>query len=186
MNGPRTITLLLDRWRRGDSTAFDELLPLVYEELRQVAGRHRSGGETLRPTALVHEAYLRFKDHPGHFENRIHFFAAAATTMRRLLVDHARARERLKRGGGGVRVELEENLIPGKDAPIELLALDRALEQLSSLDPRKAKIAELRYFGGLNYDEIAAALKSSPATVGRDLRFARAWLKSELMGNPGR
>lgn len=186
MTEPRSITLLLDRWRRGDGTAFDELLPLVYEELRQVAGRHRSGGETLRPTALVHEAYMRLKEHPGHFENRIHFFAAAATTMRRLLVDHARARGRLKRGGGALQVELEEGLIPGKDAAIELLALDTVLTRLSSLDPRKARIVELRYFGGLNYDEIAAALESSPATVGRDLRFARAWLKSELMGDPGR
>jgi len=185
MTEPRTITLLLDRWRRGDSTAFDELLPLVYEELRQVAGHHRSGGETLCPTALVHETYMRLKGHAGHFENRIHFFAAAATTMRRLLVDHARSRGRLKRGGGAVQVELEEELIPGKDATIELLALDKVLERLSSLDPRKARIVELRYFGGLNYDEIAVALKSSPATVGRDLRFARAWLKSELMGNPG-
>jgi RNA polymerase sigma factor (TIGR02999 family) len=181
MDEARTITRLLDRWRQGDGEAFDELLPLVYQELRQLATRHRQGGETLRPTALVHEAYIRLKDHEGHFENRVHFFAAAATTMRRLLVDHARAMGRLKRGGGAVQVELEEGLIPGKEAAIDLLALDRALERLSSLDPRKARIVELRYFGGLNYEEIAAAMKSSPATVGRDLRFARAWLKSELM-----
>jgi RNA polymerase sigma factor (TIGR02999 family) len=186
MDEARTITRLLDRWRQGDDKAFDELLPLVYEELRQLAARHRRGGETLRPTALVHEAYMHLKGHEGHFENRIHFFAAAATTMRRLLIDHARAKGRLKRGGGAVQVELDEELIPGKDAVTELLALDRALERLSGLDPRKARIVELRYFGGLNYDEIAAALKSSPATVGRDLRFARAWLKSELMEDPCR
>ena len=129
---------------------------------------------------------MRLKGHASHFENRIHFFAAAATTMRRLLVDHARARGRLKRGGGAVQVELEEELIPGKDASNGLLALDSALEKLSSVDPRKARIVELRYFGGLDYEEIATALQSSPATVGRDLKFARAWLKSELMEDSGR
>ncbi|MGD8376112.1 MAG: sigma-70 family RNA polymerase sigma factor [Acidobacteriota bacterium] len=185
MDEARTITRLLDRWRQGDEKAFDELLPLVYEELRRVAGRQRRGGETLRPTALVHEAYMRLKGHAGQFENRIHFFAAAATTMRRLLVDHARARGRLKRGGGAVQVELDEGLIAGRDATAEVLALDEALEKLAALDPRKARIVELRFFAGLNYDEIAAAVGSSPATVGRDLRFARAWLKSELM-EPGR
>lgn len=184
MTDARTITHLLDRWRQGDDQAFDELLPLVYAELRQLAGRHRGGGETLRPTALVHEAYMRLKGHAGQFENRIHFFAAAATTMRRLLVDHARAKGRLKRGGGTFQVELNEALIPGRDPAAELLALDGALERLSTLDPRKARILELRYFGGLDYEEIALAVKSSPATVGRDLRFARAWLKSELMKEP--
>jgi len=181
----RTITRLLDRWRQGDGKAFDELLPLVYEELRQVAARHRRGEETLRPTALVHEAYLRLKGRAGRFENRLHFFAAAATTMRRLLVDHARARERLKRGGNAVRVQLEEALVPGADAAPGVLALDAALERLSEIDSRKARIVELRYFGGMSYDEIAAALDSSPATVGRDLKFARAWLKSELIEDAG-
>ena len=185
MTEPRTITGLLDRWRQGDGKAFDELLPLVYEELRQVAARQRGGDETLRPTALVHEAYLRLKGHAGQFEDRIHFFAAAATTMRRLLVDHARQKGRLKRGGGAFQVELKEELIAGKSAATEILALDDALEKLATLDPRKARIVELRYFGGLDYEEIAAVLKSSPATVGRDLRFARAWLKSEMTDSPG-
>lgn len=186
MDEARTITRLLDRWRRGDSEAFEELLPLVYEELRRVAARQRRGGETLRPTALVHEAYMRLRAHAGHYENRVHFFAAAATTMRRLLVDRARAAGRLKRGGGAVQVALDEELIAARDASSEVLALDRALERLASLDPRKARIVELRFFGGLSYDEIAELVESSPATVGRDLRFARAWLKSELMEEPGR
>lgn len=178
----RTITRLLNRWRGGDEKAFDELLPLVYEELRRVAGRQRQGGETLRPTALVHEAYMRFRGHRTQFENRLHFFAAASATMRRLLVDHARSRARLKRGGGAVQVQLDEELIGSRDATAEVLALDEALETLTGLDPRKARIVELRFFGGLNYEEIAVTVGSSPATVGRDLRFARAWLKTELTG----
>lgn len=186
MEEARTITRLLERWRRGDGQAFDSLLPLVYEELKRVAARQGRGGQTLSPTALVHEAYMRLKGHRGHFENRVHFFAAASATMRRLLVDHARSRGRLKRGGGAVHVELDEELVAGRDASAEVLALDSALEKLTGLDPRKARIVELRYFGGLKYDEIATAMGSSPATVGRDLRFARAWLRTELTESAGR
>jgi RNA polymerase sigma factor (TIGR02999 family) len=184
-----TITSLLHRWERGNGEAFDELLPLLYEELRRLAGRGRGRTDaTLSPTALVHEAYLRFQAQGGSFEDRSHFFAAAALAMRRLLVDHARARARLKRGGGDLRVELEEDLAgdpaaePAEGDPrgIDVLALDQALERLGTLDERKLRIVQLRYFGGLTYDETADVLGLSPATVGRELRFARAWLEREL------
>lgn len=181
-----TITHLLDRWRRGEQSAFEELLPLVYEELRRVASHQRGGGETLRPTALVHEAYLRLQRHGGVFESRVHFFAAAATTMRRLLVDHARAKGRRKRGGAAVHVELDEELVGADVASTDVLALDGALEKLGLRDGRKARIIEMRFFGGLTYDEIAEATGLSPATVGRELRFAHAWLRSELTTGGGR
>jgi RNA polymerase sigma factor (TIGR02999 family) len=176
----RTITRLLDRWRDGDGDALDELLPLVYDELRRVAARHRGAGETLRPTALVHEAFLRFQRHGGPFEDRVHFFAAAASTMRRLLIDHVRTKQRRKRGGGAVHVELDGELVAANAGGAEVIALDHALEQLDELDPRKVRIVELHFFGGLTYDEVADALALSPATVGRELRFARAWLRNAM------
>jgi RNA polymerase sigma factor (TIGR02999 family) len=184
-----TITSLLHRWERGNGEAFDELLPLLYEELRRLAGRGRGHPDaTLSPTALVHEAYLRFQAQGGSFEDRSHFFAAAALAMRRLLVDHARAQARLKRGGGDLRVELEEDLagdpaggaVEADPRGIDVLALDQALERLGTLDERKLRIVQLRYFGGLSYEETAEVLGLSPATVGRELRFARAWLEREL------
>lgn len=180
----RTITRLLDRWRDGDGGALDELLPLVYDELRRVAARHRGAGETLRPTALVHEAFLRFQRHGGPFEDRVHFFAAAAATMRRLLIDHVRTKQRRKRGGGAVHVELDGELVAAYAGGAEVLALDRALERLAEIDPRKVRIVELHFFGGLTYDEVAGALDLSPATVGRELRFARAWLRNVMSPAP--
>jgi RNA polymerase sigma factor (TIGR02999 family) len=183
----RTITRLLDRWRDGDGGALDDLLPLVYDELRRVAARHRGAGETLRPTALVHEAFLRFQRHGGPYEDRVHFFAAAASTMRRLLIDHVRTKQRRKRGGGAVHVELDPALVADRGGDAEVLALDRALEELTALDPRKARVVELHFFGGLNYDEVARTLDLSPATVGRELRFARAWLRTAMArGGPER
>ena len=176
-----TITSLLQRWRGGEDDAFDELLPLIYEELRRIAARGRGAvGGTLRPTALVHEAYLRFQAQGGSYRDRSHFFAAAALAMRRLLVDHARGRARLKRGGGGVRVELGEGIADGAGRSEEVLALDQALERLARLDRRKLRIVELHFFGGLTYEETAEVVGLSPATVGRELRFAKAWLADQL------
>lgn len=176
-----TITSLLRRWRRGNGEAFDELLPLVYGELRRLAARGRSApDDTLRPTALVHEAYLRFEDQGGSYEDRTHFFAAAALAMRRLMIDHARSGSRRKRGGEAVRVELDEEVAGGGGPATDVLALDQALERLGTLDERKARIVQLRFFGGLTYEETAEVVGLSPATVGRELRFAKAWLAREL------
>jgi len=177
----KTITRLLGRWREGDEGAFDELLPLVYEDLHRLAARHRNRADaTLRPTALVHEAYLRFQRHGGSFEDRSHFFAAAAVTMRRLLVDYARRRGRQKRGGDVVQVEFDEELVGAAEPATELLALDRALTELAAVDDRKVRIVELHFFGGMSYEETAGVLGVSPATIGRELRFAKAWLRKEL------
>jgi len=181
-----TITSLLDRWRRGEGEAFDELLPLIYDDLRRLAARGRgAAAATLRPTALVHEAYLRFQAQGGSFEDRTHFFAAAALAMRRLLVDHARARARLKRGGGELRIDLDEELPGGHGPADDVLALDQALERLGAQDERKARIVQLRFFAGLTYEETAEVVGLSPATVGRELRFAKAWLARELAAEGG-
>ena len=186
------VTVLLAAWRGGDKAALDRLIPLVYEELRGLAegylGRERPG-HTLSATAVLHEAYLRLveRTHPG-WEGRVHFFAVAAQLMRRILVDHARARRADKRGGGALRVEI------GPDVPAEggdgidradLIDLDRALDRLAVLDERKSRAIELRYFGGLTESEAAAALGISPATARLDLRLARAWLLAELEGDRG-
>ncbi len=177
------ISALLLEWKGGDARAFERLLPILYEELKRLA-RHQlrgeSTGHTLQTTALVHEAYLRLVGSDLTWEGRGHFFAVAATVMRRVLVDHARGRGRAKRGGGAVAIGLQEELAPAAERPADLLDLDEALERLSSLDPRKAQVVDLLYFGGLNYDETAAVLGISPATVHRDLRLARAWLYREL------
>lgn len=183
---PTEVTRLIAAWRAGDEDALDRLVPLVYDELRALA-RHRlraeRGDHTLQATALVHEAYVRLVGADLELADRAHFFAVAARTMRRILVDHARAKGREKRGGGERPVTLPEDV--AEDAPSEeLLALDEAIARLSTLSERKAQVVELHYFGGLTYPETAAALHISEATVDRDLRMAKAWLATELRGEP--
>jgi RNA polymerase sigma factor (TIGR02999 family) len=182
------VTGLLLSWGRGDQTAAEHLIPVVYEELRRQAERamRREGGEhTLQATALVHESYLRLVDQ-RHVEwrNRTHFFAIASTVMRRVLVDHARARLTAKRGGGAVPVSLAgaEPATPEGIDEADLLALHEALEKLAILDPGQARLVELRYFGGLTIEDTAEALSISPATVKREWAVARAWLRRELAG----
>ena len=181
------LTQLLRRWTAGDEQAFEELVPLVYEELRRLAKmllQREAAGHTLNCTALVHEAYLRLMGpSTTDWESRYHFFGAAARAMRRVLVDHARARNAGKRGEGVVPVELNQASL-AFEIDLDILALDRALEELSSFDPVRARIVELRYFGGLSIEETAALTGSSPATVKRDWTAARAWLFRRMTGSP--
>ena len=177
------ITALLLKWRGGDSMAREELIPLVYEHLRSLAGRYMRGereGHTLAPTALVHEAYLRLADASVAWEDRVHFFAVAARVMRRILVDHAKAAHAGKRGGEALRVTLDESRAGAVETNQQLLALHEALERLSAQDARKGELVEMIFFGGLTYDEAAAVLGVSKVTIHRDLSFARAWLQREL------
>jgi RNA polymerase sigma factor (TIGR02999 family) len=179
------VTELLRAWGAGDGGASDALVSLVYAELRRQAQRalRREGeGHTLQATALVHEAWLRLDgQHDARWESRTQFLAVAAQMMRRVLVDHARTRRALKRGGGGTQVTLGDavNAVAAPDA-VDVLALDDALARLAILDPRKARLVELRYFVGLSIPEAAAALGISPATVGREWAVARMWLRREL------
>jgi RNA polymerase sigma-70 factor (ECF subfamily) len=162
----------------------ESLLASVYEDLRRVAAHQlarEQGGHTLQATALVHEAWIRLAGQAGeNWENRTQFIAVAAEMMRRVLVDHARARLRVKRGSGAVKVSLSEAMELSNGREVEVLDLDRALHRLAQVDPRKAKLVELRYFGGLTVEEAAVAAGSSPATAERDWRFARAFLQREL------
>jgi len=179
---PHTVTLLLQRCGAGDGAALAQVVPLVYEELLALARRHMGRerpGHTLQPTALVHEAYARLVVADLDLQDRVHFFAVASSAMRRILVDHARARGSLKRGGGALRVTLDDGLV-GSERHGDLVDLDEALHRLAAVDARKARIVELHYFGGLTYDEIASLLQRSAATVDRDLRFAKAWLRDQL------
>lgn len=179
-----TVTLLLKKAGAGDSAALDQVVPLVYEELLRLARSHMRRervGHTLQATALVHEAYARLVDADLALNDRMHFFAVASSAMRRILVDHARARASAKRGGGAARVPLDDEL-PAAERASDVIELDQALERLAAFDARKARIVELHYFGGLSYEEIARAAGVSPATVDRDLRFAKAWLKGQLSG----
>ena len=183
MDEAHTISRLLDRWRQGDGAAFDELLPLVYEELRQVAGRHRSGGETLRPTALVHEAYMQLASETGvDWQDRSHFFAICARAMRRILVDYARQHNAKKRAGGRrpVPIDLVDVGVEGQADLV--LAIDEALTSLEAFNERLARIVEYRYFAGLTEEETAQLFGSSLRTVQRDWTRARAWLLKELGG----
>lgn len=178
------VTRLLNARASEDGDRFmDQLVPLIYDELKDLAA-HRLRSErpdhTLQATALVHEAYARLVDVEIDFDSRAHFFALAARTMRRVLVDHARGRAREKRGSDARRVTLDDDLIAVDAAPDQLLDLDAALDRLSEHDPRKARVVELHFFGGLTYAETAAALDISEATVDRDLRMAKAWLATEL------
>lgn len=179
------VTALLVRLRRGDGRAFDLLMPIVYEELRRLARRHMRGerpGHTLQATELLHEAYERLVRMEVPWEDRLHFFAVASRTMRRVLVDHARARKRKKRGGDWHRQTLDEALVVSPESPVDLLALDDALERLMKQDERKGRAVELHYFGGLTYEETAQVLGVSPVTVHRELKFAKAWLFRQLSG----
>ncbi len=179
------ITNLLKAWSRGDDGALAALTPKVYDELRRRAAkymRNENAGNTLQATALVHEVFLRLVEVDNvQWQDRAHFFAISASMMRRILVDHARAKSRSKRGGAALRVNLEEHpqvAAPGRDR--ELVAIDDALNTLAGLDPRKAKVIELRFFGGLSVEETAEVLKISPESVARDWKMARAWLLSEI------
>ena len=168
--------------------SLDALLPVVYQELRRLAAgyiRHEKPGQTLQPTALVHEAYLRLmKDRPDRWQNRAHFCAIAAHSMRQILIERARARNAQKRWGEKARITLEEELVQGGERSVDLLALDQAIERLAAFDPEQARIVELRFFGGLTVEETADALDVSPATVKRHWTVARAWLARELEGRP--
>jgi RNA polymerase sigma factor (TIGR02999 family) len=179
-------TLLLRAWAEGDRAALEQLTPRVYAELRRIAGycmKNERPGRTLQTTALVHEAYLRLIDVKNvDWEHRVHFFAVSAQIMRRILVDGARERATAKRGGGMPRVNLDEIADASSGRGDELIALDAALKSLAELDPRKARIIELRFFGGLSVEETAAVLKVSQDTVMRDWRLARSWLLLELSG----
>lgn len=184
MSSPEEVTRLLRAWRDGDAAALEALAPLVYAELRRLAEarmRRERPDHTLQATALVHEAFLRLtgSDAPA-WEDRTHFFAVAARVMRRLLVDHARARGYAKRGGGVRRVSLDEAVELSEEPGEDLLALDAALTRLAALDPRQHQVVELRFFGGLSVEETAEVLGVSAVTVKRDWRAARAWLYAEL------
>jgi RNA polymerase sigma-70 factor (ECF subfamily) len=178
------VTHLLSNWSHGDQAALEKLTPLVYEELRRLAHHYMEGqrpDHTLQTTALVNEAYLRLADQTRpNFTNRSHFFAVAAKAMRQILVNHAKAQQSQKRGAGASKVELDEAALVSPEQTRALLDLNEALERLATLDSRKAHVVELRYFGGLNQDEIAEVLKISAVTVRRDWVFARAWLYDEL------
>lgn len=178
------MTQLLLAWTRGDRAALNRLMPLVYEELRQLAGGYlvrERHDHTLQPTALVHEAFLRLVDHRSiQWQGRAHFLALAATLMRQLLIDHARKHRAEKRGGGGARVTLHEGDAVIEARSVELIALDEALSALAAVDPRQARVIELRFFGGLTIEEAAEVLAVSPATVKLDWSLARAWLVREL------
>lgn len=178
-----TITRLLHELSGGQKQAFDELIPLVYDQLRKLAANclfSERPGHTLAATALVHEAYVRLVDSDIAFEDRAHFYAVAARVMRRILVDHARANQRQKRGSGAEKVPLDEAFIVGRDTPDAVVELDDALRLLEARDPRKSQVVEMLFFGGMTYEETASALNLSPATVHRELRMAKAWLHREL------
>jgi RNA polymerase sigma factor (TIGR02999 family) len=181
---PPTVTQLLQAWSGGNREAIDQLFPIVYEELRRQAARHlraERAGHTLQATALMHEAYIKLVDQREvRWQNRAHFFGIAAQAMRRILVDHARARHAAKRGGSAIQVPLEEAHDVAEASGVDLLDLDRALTRLAEFDPQQARIVELRYFSGMSIEETAEALGISPATVKRDWSMARAWLRREL------
>jgi len=182
------ITQLLAAWREGNQAALDELYPLVYDELHRLARRYMSRerkGHTLQTTALINEAYVRLVDQRNvQWANRSHFFAISAQIMRRILIDHARRHSYAKRGGGARQVSLDETATMAQGDFSEFLRLDEALKSLAQLDPRRSQVVELRYFGGLNNEEIAGVLNISENTVIRDWNMARAWLHRQLTGSP--
>ena len=185
---PGAVTELLRAWSDGDDAALERLLPLVEAELRRLARGYmfrERRGHTLQTTALVNEAFLRLTDaRRVRWQDRAHFLGISARLMRRVLVDHARARGYRKRGGGAQRVTLDEALVASPDPGLDVLALDRALEALAEVDARKSKVVELRFFGGLSVEETAEVLHVSPDTVKRDWRLAKLWLLRELEGEP--
>jgi RNA polymerase sigma-70 factor (ECF subfamily) len=188
VQGPPPVTELLRSWSAGDEAALDQLLPMVEAELRRLAriymARERLG-HTLQATALVNEAFVRLVDaRQVAWQDRAHFLGIAARLMRRVLVDHARARGMQKRGAGGYAVPLEDDMATSPAQDLDLLALDRALEALAAVDARKVQVIEMRFFGGMTVEETAGALRVSPDTVKRDWRLAKLWLLRELEGSP--
>jgi len=183
MQVPTNFTQLLTEWRSGHPQALDRLTPLVYDELRRLARnymRAERGSHTLQATAVVHEAFVRLIQANVALQDRGHFFALASRLMRRVLVDHAKSRSRLKRNAGIRDVVAHDTGETAALADFDVVALDDALEGLQQMEPRLAQVIELHYFGGLTYDQIAASLGTSPATVHRDIRLARAWLLNEI------
>ena len=183
---PTEFTQLLVNWRNGDKAALDQMTPVVYEELRRLArfflAAERSD-HTLQPTALVHEAYVRLVDqHAVDWKNRAHFLGVAASMMRRILINHARARQAAKREGFTQAISLEDALGVFTNPRIDLLALNRALQELSEMDPQQGRVVELRYFGGLTIEETAEVMEISPATVKREWSTARLWLLQQIEG----
>ena len=180
------ITQLLIDWSKGDEFALEQLMPLVYDELRRMARRYmrrQPSGHTFQTTELIHEAYLKLaKQEEPNWQNRAHFFGAAAQAMRHILVDYARSKNSKKRGGLAEKITLADNPVAAENRSEEIVALDDALKQLALLDERKSRVVEMKFFGGLNIEEIAEVLKLSPETVKRDWKFARTWLLRELAG----
>ncbi len=185
--GAQNITELLVGYGRGDKEALDQLMPVVYDELRRQAARYlrrEQPGNTLQTTALIHEAYVRLVDQRNvQWQNRAHFFGIAAQLMRRILVDHARAKKRVKRGGSDVRVSLADATVAVKGQDLDVVALDEALERLAQIDEQQSRVVELRFFSGLTVEETAEVMGISKATVKRDWSMAKAWLHRELSGD---
>ncbi len=191
MSDPRPITRLLSEWSAGDSAALEELTPLVYRELHALAQKYLSragGNQGLQPTELINELYLRLIEgsQPVRWENRSHFFGISARLMRLVLVDHARSRQAAKRGGMAEPVTLKETVLLSPSHAADVLEVDEALSRLAEVDERKAKVIEMRYFGGMKREEIAIALSLTLPTVKRDLRLGEAWLRRYLSGEAGR
>lgn len=184
------VTQLLLRWRAGEEAALNRLTPLVYEELRRLARAHmrlERADHTLQPTEIVHEAFAKLVNLELSWQDRTHFLSMASRLMRRILVDHARARRSAKRGGDAQRVDVDvlEEGIPSPEPEWNVIELDHALRRLEDIEPRQSRMVECHYFGGLSYEEIAEALEVSPATVGRELRHARAWIRHQLEKEQG-
>lgn len=179
----QAVTQLLRQWSGGNKEALDQLMPFVYDQLHKLASnclRSERPDHTLRATALVNEAYVRLVDADVEWQDRVHFFAVSARVLRRILVDHAKSRNRHKRGGEFQKVSLDEAMLVGPESDRNIIELDDALQRLAAQDQRKSDLIELLFFGGLTYDEAAAALQISPATVHRELTLAKAWLYREL------
>ena len=183
---PENITELLASYGRGNKESLDQLMPIVYDELRRQAARYlrrEQVGHTLQTTALIHEAYVRLVDQRNmQWQNRAHFFGIAAQMMRRILVDHARSKKRVKRGGSEIRVSFEDANVAAKGQDLDVVALDQALERLGQIDEQQSRVVELRFFSGLSVEETAEVMGISKATVKRDWSMAKAWLHRELSG----
>ena len=181
------LTQLLVSWSEGNKDALDKLVPLVYAELRRIARRYmgrESPGHTLQTSALINEAYVKLVDRRNvQWQNRAHFFAVSAQVMRHILIDHARSRHYAKRGAGARKISLDETAVLSDQRAADLVALDDALNALAQIDPRKSRIIELRFFGGLSIEETAEIMKIAPVTVTREWRAARAWLRREMSSN---
>jgi len=186
MDDQTHVTQLLNDWRAGNDKALNKLMPLVHESLQRIANKHMRGehiGHTLQATALVNEAFLQLVDAEISWQNRAHFLAVAARIMRHILIDHARAKHRDKRGGNAIQVTLYDAQLGSEGKEPDVLDLENVLQRLHKIDARKADVVELSFYGGMTYDEIGEALSISPATVDRELRFAKAWLLRELKGD---